>query len=143
MLREFAAKVCLPNGSRPGTMKMTSSDIRLSTVVVSPARLAVIHVSTSSRIARSSGDITESFACSRFAGDLEDVDQLAVAPAPQVVHAASCRFLCNAVDDFSLRLRRQLGGTEIVHPGLDRWANVLHEMRHAPVAAGHVKCQVR
>src|SRR5262245_35532910 len=57
MLRELAAKACLPNGSRPGTMKITSSDIRLSTVSVSPARLAFIQVSTSSRIALSSGDI--------------------------------------------------------------------------------------
>src|SRR4029079_18758948 len=56
-LRELAAKVCLPNGSRPGTMKITSSDIRPSTVSVSPARLAFIQMSTSSRIARSSGDI--------------------------------------------------------------------------------------
>src|SRR6185503_20789201 len=62
-LRELAAKVCLPNGSRPGTMKITSSDIRPSTVSVSPARLAFIQVSTSSRIARSSGDIGASSRC--------------------------------------------------------------------------------
>src|SRR6185503_20244758 len=57
MLRELAANVCLPNGSRPETMKITSSDIRLSTVSVSPARLAFIQASISSRIARSSGDM--------------------------------------------------------------------------------------
>src|SRR4029077_18797784 len=63
MLRELAAKACLPNGSRPGTMKITSSDIRLSTVSVSPARLAFIQVSTSWRMARSSGDIAASPCC--------------------------------------------------------------------------------
>src|SRR5215470_15988664 len=64
MLRELAAKVCLPNGSRPGTMKITSSDIRLNTVAISPARLAFIQLSTRSRMACSSEDM----GISRFSG---------------------------------------------------------------------------
>src|SRR5262252_3638722 len=51
---EAARNTSLPNGSRPGTMKITSSVIRLSTVFMSPLWLAVIQVDTSSRIARSS-----------------------------------------------------------------------------------------
>src|SRR6476659_571629 len=63
MLREWAAKACLPNGSRPGTMKITSSDIRLSTVSVVAVSLKKKQVSTSSRMARSSGDIAASPCC--------------------------------------------------------------------------------
>src|SRR5260370_4216363 len=51
---EAAANSAFPNGSRPGTMKTTSSAMRLSTVGRSPALLAAIHVSTRLRMARSS-----------------------------------------------------------------------------------------
>src|SRR4029078_9343436 len=63
MLRELAAKACLPNGSRAGTMKITSSDIKLRAVSVSRARLAFVQVSPSSRMARASGDIAPSPCC--------------------------------------------------------------------------------
>ena len=43
-----------PNGARPGTIKITSSAIRLSTVFMSPTSLAFIQVETNSRIACSS-----------------------------------------------------------------------------------------
>jgi hypothetical protein len=51
---EAARNTSLPNGSRPGTMKITSSAIRLSAVFTSPLSLALIQVETNSRIARSS-----------------------------------------------------------------------------------------
>jgi hypothetical protein len=51
---EAAAKASLPNGSRPGTMKITSSAMRLSKVGKSPAWLAVIQAVPNSRIACSS-----------------------------------------------------------------------------------------
>jgi hypothetical protein len=57
-----AANASFPNGSSPGTMKVTSSVIRLTTVETSPLLLAVIQVSTTSRIALSSAVISVSLA---------------------------------------------------------------------------------
>src|SRR6516165_8525040 len=48
---EAAGNASLPNGSRPGTKKITSSVTRLSTVFISPLWLALVQVETSSRIA--------------------------------------------------------------------------------------------
>jgi hypothetical protein len=53
MSSEALANASFPNGSFPGTMKMTSSVMRLNTVARSPALLAAIHVSMRLRIARS------------------------------------------------------------------------------------------
>src|SRR5436305_1288485 len=54
----------LPNGSRPGTWNTTSSVINDSTVAVSPAWLAFIHVETRLRMARSSSVIRPASCCS-------------------------------------------------------------------------------
>src|SRR5438477_3105626 len=51
-----AWKASFPNIPPPWTMKIASSAMRSSTVAVSPALVAAIHVSTSARIARSSSD---------------------------------------------------------------------------------------
>ena len=47
---EAARKAALPNGSRPGTIKITSSAMRLSTVLASPVVLARIQVSIKFRM---------------------------------------------------------------------------------------------
>src|SRR5262249_52221455 len=54
IVADAARNASLPNGSRPGTIKIISSAIRLRTVSMSPVSLAFIHVATKSRIARSS-----------------------------------------------------------------------------------------
>src|SRR6266581_6973899 len=50
----LAANASFPKGSLPGTMKTTSSAMRLSTVARSPLLLASSHLTTNSRIACSS-----------------------------------------------------------------------------------------
>src|SRR5262249_48957379 len=106
MLCDVAAKASLPNGSRPGTMKSTSSDIRLSTVAVSPARLAFIQVSTMSRMARSSGAMAapSAFPCI----DVFDRDMVPIFSNRAV---AAVRH-----DDRSCHISRQIGRKE------DGWA---------------------
>ena len=54
-----AANSAFPNGSRPGTVNSTSSDMSDSTVAVSPVLLADIQVFTRSRMACSSLHPTE------------------------------------------------------------------------------------
>src|SRR5215467_12112534 len=54
VVSDIARNASLPNGSRPGTIKITSSAIRLNTVSTSPVSLAFIQVATKSRMARSS-----------------------------------------------------------------------------------------
>src|SRR5438876_12084102 len=82
MLWLRAANSSLPNGSLPGTMKITSSAIRRSTVARSPVLLAVIHVSTKLRIACSSLCIALSYffrvtAALRAEREREAADRLA------------------------------------------------------------------
>jgi hypothetical protein len=57
-LLDAAANSSLPKGSRPGTMKITSSDMRPSTLSRSPALVAESQVPTNSRMARSSSDMS-------------------------------------------------------------------------------------
>jgi len=49
--QRVGVKLLFAEGSRPGTMKPTSSDMRLSTLCTSPALLAVSHVLISSQMA--------------------------------------------------------------------------------------------
>jgi hypothetical protein len=44
IVSDVARNASLPNGSRPGTIKITSSAIRLRAVSTSPVSLAFIHV---------------------------------------------------------------------------------------------------
>src|SRR6187402_3271199 len=81
--------------------------------------------------------ITRSFqSCSRRVRDLENVDQLAVAPLCDVADAAPRRFLGNAVDDELLYLGGQPWLAAIVDPGLSRRRDVVHEVGHAALTAG-------
>src|SRR5258708_6447906 len=84
MPSEAAANASFPKGLLLGTMKITSSVIRLSTVARSPALLAASQVSTSSRMARSSSVILNTSSTSgagvvlqgQLILDLDDFDPL-------------------------------------------------------------------
>src|SRR5947207_171154 len=74
-----AAKVPLPKGFCPGTMKITSSAIKLRTFGRSPALVAVSQVSTNSRIARSSSVIVRLLGNSAFLPTTSRVGENALA----------------------------------------------------------------